>query len=339
MGTLRRGIVGVAVGAWLFAPAAAAWAEDVPKFLDLEVNPAKAYKQRAHAKQAASLSLSPGGKEVAKTHPYEDLVVVEESEDHSTVRVVMDNAYVRVAFYVDPQALPMVARKGATIVATPAATTAKIGAKTPGVRLRAGTPLTTTDAPANGAAHVTLVNGKYLSVDGYLPAAAFGRSFVPAVEPGSPKRNLEVPTPATVLDAPGGATLATIDGSGIATRLGPIKDGYVLVRFDESDAVVIGFVKADGVKKWRPGRGFGPAPYAGIAPTEGYGQAIHLGSPHAYRIRRGDLLYGEANGPVIGVALGEIAVASDAPDPDGYWALDVPGPYGKLLIYVKRRAP
>jgi len=330
-------VVSLAFGVGLLA-ADTARAEDVPKFLQLRVNPAKVYKQRAHVSRAASLSLTPDGKVVGMTRSFDELVVVEESEDHSRVRVVMSSAYVRVAFYVDPGALPMVARRGATIVSTAQATTVKIGAKTPGVRLRAGTPLTSTDAPENGAAHVTYVNGKYLSVDGFLPVAAFGRSFVPAVEPRDPTGDIEVPTPATVLDAPGGVTLATVDGSGIAKRLGVAKDGYVLVRFDDSGTSVIGFVKADGVKKWRPGRSF--APHFGIGPESGVdAEQIHLGPPHAYRIKRGEHLYAEANGPVIGVALTEIAGGSDAPDPEGYWAFDVPGPHGKLLVYVKRRAP
>jgi hypothetical protein len=335
MGVLRRVIVSLALGVGLLA-AGPAQADDVPRFLDLKVNPAKVYKQRAHVRQAAPLSLTPGGKEVARTHPSEDLVVVDEAEDHSSVRVVVSSAHVRVAFYVDPAALPMVARRGATIVATAQATTAKIGAKTPGVRLRAGTPLASTDPPENGAARVSYVHGNDLSVDGFLPASAFGRSFVPAAGPRSPEGNASIPTPATVLDAPGGATLATVGGAGVATRLGVVRDGYVLVRFDEPETIVIGFVKADGVKKWRPDRGFVPYRGIGTAPG-GYGQAIHAGPAHAYRIKRGDLLYGEANGPVIGVALAEMAVTSDAPDPEGYWALDVPGPYGTLLVYVKRR--
>src|SRR5687767_9847508 len=83
----------------------------VPAFLKAETRLGKTYKQRAIAgKVKPALSYAPGGAKVAEAYAFDELIVVEEEGDK--VRVAADGPIVRVAYYVDPAALPIVARKG-----------------------------------------------------------------------------------------------------------------------------------------------------------------------------------------------------------------------------------
>lgn len=308
-----------AAAALLLALGATARAGERPAFLDLDA-PWPTTELAVTARPTA-VSLAPGGAAAGEIPAGEKVAVLEATPEH--VRVLGESRVARVALYVAPAALPLVARSGAILTGD---------AGRPGdarVELPAGATLEPRGAAEGDLQPVTWRRGRVV-VRGLIDAAHLGRSYVPearALPLVDPDATLRLP--AQLLDGPGGAALIALPGRGAlpVDRLGDEQRGHVKVRAELGDARVEG---------WVAKRALGPDPgvigRTASAPRIGIpGRRLH--TPPAMggvRLERGTLLSAVPGGPPVAVIL-EAATFARRGD-----AVEITGPWGPLLLHAAR---
>jgi hypothetical protein len=174
-----------------------------------------------------------------------------------------------------------------------------------------------------------------LSVEGFLPEAAFGRGFVPEKPWRQRKPQVEIRAPVDVLEAPGGAKLASLlmDLDGI--RLGAAKDGHVLVRLDVAmELVVIGWVKRDAI---RPLMKRLAGVIGGVTGPGVRAQKLYQGPSHAPELKRGEILYDAPDGQPVAVVLVTATHEPTGKAPAGWTQFTLPGPWGEAVLYRRQR--
>ena len=106
-------------------------------------------------------------------------------------------------------------------------------------------------------------NGLFLTANAFAETGAIGKTYTPGALPPDPILNGELTANVSILDAPGGISFALVaKDAGISNRLlvhtlGPAKDGYRRVRYEEGDAAVFGWVEEASVKDIPPINGGG----------------------------------------------------------------------------------
>lgn len=84
-----------------------------------------------------------------------------------------------------------------------------------------------------------------LSLRGWIPAAALGKTYVAGATPATPaagRKLVQLPDPAILATAPGGAPVAAVRGGAPVTRLGAKQDGQVLVERADRFVRVVGWI-------------------------------------------------------------------------------------------------
>jgi hypothetical protein len=312
----------------LAAPAALA----EPAWLQPGKDPGRQYRERARPASAARLSLVPGGASAGLAPAGTLLTVIEPGPP---ARVVADGDFVRLAYYVDPAALPLVARKGMVVVAAAANLGAGAGVTTPGVRLRAGTPID--GSPADpGFVRVRFQDpDEHLTVEGIARASAVGSTFVPEPEARPRAEPLILRTPVTLTATLGGAALATVAREGFldARRVGRARGGRTLVRVASGPAVIVGWVPSASLEHApRDGTLFG----LGAGPAK-LGRGSYIGPAHAFHLGAGARLHAAPDGPAVGVVLHEAPYRDFDTAGDDWVSLTVAGPFGDVRLFTPRR--
>ncbi len=309
----------------ILALAGVSHAEELPAWLAPEFEPRTELRERALVAREAPVRVLAGARATAKIPAGTELVVLESAG--GDVHVLVQDRLARVAVHVDPAFLATVAREGAVIVARDGA--GAIEARTPGVRLRAGTRL---DVDRRGAVtYRDATNG--VEVRGRLPAGAYGKTFTGGAAParlGGEIVDLRAGT--RVLDAPGGRPLATlrraISASGLEAR-----DGHTLIELAVEPAVLVGWVPDA-----RVGGSGGARGRSVEAPRVGIPGVARSDAPGAVAVARGDLLHAAPDGAPVGVVLHESRLAP-AGAPDGWAGVEVPTEHGTFRLYLRARAP
>jgi hypothetical protein len=152
----------------------------------------------------------------------------------------------RIAVHMEVDDLATVARTDATLVATPPVRD-ELGDE-PGIRLAPGAAL----VPAgHGDPDILWMRheGKFVRATGLVAATKVGIAFRPGELPGDADGppNASIAQPTKLFATPGGVELASLDPRGmgplLVRRLGPAIGTRVLVRYEEPDVHVVGWVE------------------------------------------------------------------------------------------------
>ncbi len=283
----------------------------VPAFATLRYDAEKSNPYRAVITGITSAyapqSLSPLDVESTPHAVYLPVPVLDADEDGTPrrVRVVCDGRFQRVGLAVDEASFQPLLRSQTFVSPTPTRRK-KINAKTPGVRLAAGTTIGRQESE-RGMMPIDH-SGLFLRAQGYVPVDAVDLVFEPAPMPDDRVRNGKLLDNVEFLDAPDGEALArTNRGAQTANELhvrtlSSSTAGHVLVRYREHDAFVVGWVPVDAVQRYpsktfRPGESFG-----------GFGSGRRDDS---VTLARGTLLVAPSSSEIVGVVTRSSAYVCD----------------------------
>lgn len=257
-------------------------ADQVPRFARLDFAPRKLGKPRARIRRAGALyapaSLAPLT-DAGDRHWLALEVRVLDADatgDPRRPRVLCENEASRIGVAVDAQDLSTTVRARAFVGPRPTPPE-RVTSKTPGLRLAGGTEVEVRGASADGATAITH-RGLFLVAEGFVASNALDVVYTPVELEDDGRRNGELLRNVRFLDAPDGVEIARTErDDGVANvmhvlRLGPVEDGHVLVRYQESEAFVVGWVPEGDVKafettrlRWGRGSGSGFGSRAKVA--------------------------------------------------------------------------
>jgi hypothetical protein len=216
-------------------------------------------------------------------------------------RVLCNTPISRVAVHVDVADMATVALAG-TFLAGGRAIPAAPEDRTPGLRLRAGQVLWPVGSATAGLRRVRY-QGAHFAAEGWVRADRVDIVFAPELSGDpAPRRDGALIDRARFLDAPGGAEIARVEAyresswRPLVEKLDGPRRGFVLVRYHEPGAELVGWVSQEVVEDIEPREAS-----LGI----GTGSAIATSSrvEQQVRVARGALLVGERSGEPIGVML------------------------------------
>ena len=253
------------------------------------------------------------------------------------VRLLCEHGDYRLAVWADRGDLATVARAPVHLTASPPAP-ARLGAAAPGLYLSAGYLLDSVK-DADGSTLRAAVHGLFFRGELLIPKERVGVTYreAPAPLPATSRLDGEVPRSAAFLDAPGGALVAAVarpDGTAntlYITRLQDRGDGWALVRYDDGDASVVGWVTAAEIR-WLD------TPIEGGSLT-GYGVGGGGGSGRSITLGPGTLLRAEPGGEPLGVVLrsADFPLATDANESAPVLSLAACG--GRVRVQPDGRKP
>lgn len=212
----------------------------------------RTYPWRALQARDGELFLSPDGQAANKpagASLSQPVVLVDDGTygARSRLHVLCAQPDVRVAVYVDQLDVAPVASNGTFMSATPSIPR-DVTPLTPGIRVLPGTRVDPREPGPRGT-RVIALKGFLLDAQGYVRASKVGFAWQQEPEPEfAESPNLELPRGAPILDGPRGHVLATLrpysnaEQTHLVTALAPPAHGHVLVRYQDSRAVVVGFV-------------------------------------------------------------------------------------------------
>jgi hypothetical protein len=178
-------------------------------------------------------------------------VPVIEARD-SAYRILCTSRSARIALFAPADALSTLARRLTRLTAS--ATIDEAAPPSDAVFLGPGARVEVL-GDASGARVRVRYRGLFLESESYADRGALGKTFTPGELPNDPVWNGELIANVTVLDAPGGAALATIaKGPRVANELmvhilSKTKQGSRRIRYEEGDAYVVGWVAAESLKE------------------------------------------------------------------------------------------
>jgi hypothetical protein len=252
-------------------------ADAVPKFARLDFAPRELGKQRARIRRAGALyapsSLVPLTDDGDRHWVLLEVRVLDgDAEgDPRRPRLLCENEASRLGVAVDAQDLSTTVRTKAFIGPRPTPPE-RPTSKTPGLRLAGGTAVNVRTGSVDGATEITY-QGLFLVAQGFVASDVLDVVYTPGELEDDSRRNGELLRNVRFLDAPHGLEIAkTAREAGVANtlhvfRLGPVKDDHVLVRYQEHDAFVVGWVRSEDIEPYETvrlrgggsviGRGFG----------------------------------------------------------------------------------
>jgi hypothetical protein len=313
-----------ALAASLLLLVGTAHADEPPAWLRPDAVPAADLRERAFVARKTKITLAPQLPPAGAVDPVDEPLVVIEAPERGPLRLLYEDRMVRLGYYVDRAALAPVAREGAVILAT--TDELEVGAKAPGVRLRAGTRVTVDGR--GGVTYRDRDNG--VEARGQAAEGAFGRTFVPGASPPHVDgERVTVLGAAQLLDAPRGRPLARLRDPLRATRL-ESRNGHTLVDIDLDPAVLVGWVRDRKISTSRGGArhrtvSVGRVGIPGLPRSKGW-----------IDVEAGDLLYAAPDGPPIGVVLAKSQLLPLPAWPAGWAKLEVPTQLGTLGLYKRR---
>jgi len=210
-------------------------------------------------------------------------------------RVLCEEAKARLAIAVDADALQTVIRTQ-TFVAGTAAVPPSVTGETPGIRLAAGAKVGINAELANDITEIHY-EGLFLVGDGFVGSKSVDVVYEPGVLDDDRDRDGRLVGDVTFYATPRGAVLGRAVRRGASNdlnvqTLGAPKDGHVLVRYQESHAFIVGWVKSAAVERYEP-----TTAQFGSGSMSGSGRA----SEPTIELPRGTLLSAPISREVIGV--------------------------------------
>lgn len=233
-------------------------ADEVPAFARLGFSPRSLGKQRVLIRRAGRLyapsSLAPLTDDGDRHWMANEVRVLDGDATGSPrrPRVLCENAASRLGVAVDAEDLGTAIRTTAFVGPSPALPR-RPTSSTPGLRLAGGTEIDVRGGPVDGALEIAY-EGLFLVAEGFVAADAVDVVYTPGELEDDGWRNGELRRNASFLDAPGGVEIASthkapdVANRMFVWRLGPVEDEHVLVRYQEHEGFVVGWVRADDVE-------------------------------------------------------------------------------------------
>jgi hypothetical protein len=188
-------------------------------------------------------------------------------------RVLCENEASRLGVAVDAKDLSTTVRTQAFVGPRPTPPE-RLTPKTPGIRLAGGTEVDVRAVSVDGTTEVSY-QGLFLVAEGFVASDALDVVYTPGELEDDSRRNGELRQNVRFLDAPHGVEIARTERSaGVANtmhvlRLGPVEDGHVLVRYQEHEAFVVGWVRSEDIEPYETvrlrGGGGGGSGFGGAA--------------------------------------------------------------------------
>jgi len=276
--------------------------DEVPKFARLDLSPRKLGKLRATIRRVGTLyapsSLMPLTDDGSGDGLLGEVRVIDgdAAGDPRRPRVLCENEASRLGVAVDADDLATTVRTNA-FVGPRITPPERVTSKTPGVRLAGGTEIDVRGEAYEGATPITY-RGLFLVAEGYVPSKLVDVVYAPGELADDGRRNGELLENVRFLDAPDGLEVARTERSAALAntmhvlRLGPVEDGHVLVRYQELDAFVVGWIPSESVRT-----------YATEKHLDGWGRLTGRGAEPkvAVELARGTRLVPTTSNEVIGV--------------------------------------
>ena len=220
------------------------------------------------------------------------------STDPRRVRLLCEQPHHRIAVYVDAHDLMVTVHDQTLMVARPKLPK-RVHDRTPGVRIEPGAPLLVQHRPAKGLAYVRY-EGEFVDAVGFVPVAALDVVYVGERAEWNLQPNAEVIHDARLLDRPAGHLLARVLASGRddprwVETLGPREGKWRLVRYEEQDVHVIGWIDKKHLRR-RAGD---------VAETYGGLGSMTQRPAHPVALTRGTRLVGKSGNEVLGIVTDE----------------------------------
>jgi len=292
----------------------------VPKFARLDFKPRSLGKRRARIRRAGPMyapsSLVPLTDEGKRDWLALEVKVLDADVSGSPrrPRVLCENEASRLGVAVDAQDLSTTVRSK-TFVGPRPTPPKRPTSKTPGLRLAGGTEVEVRAASVDGATQIGY-RGLFLVAEGFVASEALDVVYTPGELEDDMRRNGELLDDVWFLDAPNGIEIARTErAAGIANtidvfRLGPVEDDHMLVRYQESEALVVGWVPSKAIRSYE-------------AEELGWGSLSARGSGReqqdSVELKRGTRLVPTSSEEVIGVITKDHSVpcvlGCDGPNP------------------------
>lgn len=229
---------------------------------DLRKDAEALFPERAKLIGTDALSLAPNP---STSGPYGSMlwpVPVIEARD-PVYRILCITRQLRMALFAPADALSTLARRPTRLTAS--ATLDSAAPPKDAVLLAPGARVDVLEG-ATGARVLVRHRGLFLETESYADRNDLGKTFTPGKLPSDPVWNGELIANVRVLDAPGGAVLATIakqppvNNRLLVHILSKAEGGFRRIRYEETDAYVVGWVPTESLKdlptaKWGAGIG------------------------------------------------------------------------------------
>lgn len=232
----------------------------VPKLARLGFSPRSLGKQRVRLRHAGTLyapsSLAPLTDDGDGHWLLKEVRVLDgDATGHPRrPRVLCENEASRLGVAVDAEDLATTVRTTAFVGPRPTPPK-RLTPQTPGVRLAGGSEVSVRGGSIDGATEITY-DGLLLVVEGFVASEAIDVVYTPGELEDDGRRNGKLRRNVRFLDAPGGIEIARTERApGISNemhvlRLGPVQDDHVLVRYQEHESFVVGWVPSEDVERY-----------------------------------------------------------------------------------------
>lgn len=234
--------------------------DEVPEHARLEFSPRALGKQRALIRHAGALytpsSLVPLTNAGDRRWILDEVPVLDSdvAGRPRRPRVLCEDEVSRLGVAVDAQDLATTVRADA-FVGVRSTPPERLTSRTPGVRLAGGSEVSVQGPSVDGATEI-VYEGLLLRARGFVASDAIDVVYTPGELADDLRRNGELRRNVRFLDAPGGVEIATterpddISNEMHVFRLGPAKDGHVLVRYQEHESFVVGWIRSEDVEPY-----------------------------------------------------------------------------------------
>lgn len=223
-------------------------------FFDLRADLEKLFPEKAQliAADAATLAPQPSPGASTRRPMLWDVPVIEARDPD--YRLACSTRSLRIALYVPADALATVIRKLTFLLPVPFAAQAPRERPETGLFLAAGARVSLpTWAAASSQQVLVRYQGLFLTAEGFAEASAIGKTYTKGALPDDPIVDGELTANVNILDAPGGVAFArvakevNVANTLLVHILGPAKNGYRPIRYQEKNAAVVGWVEAASV--------------------------------------------------------------------------------------------
>jgi hypothetical protein len=297
----------------------------VPAFAKLDFDPKSLGPRRARIRSSAGLYSPSGLTPLSDTNENRGVILEvkvldpDEGGQPRRPRVLCEARTARLGVAIDATALGVATVRN-LFVRPYRARSQNPRAKTPGLRIAGGAEIDV-DTSAGDLTKIAYA-GLFLKASGWVDTADVDVVYVPDELPQELRHNGQIERSVKVLDSPHGKAIGTIDKDPIVAnvlyvfRLGPARDGHTLVRYDEHDAYIVGWIPTGAIKAY---------PTKRFSGSGGGGGGSGSGVPQqTAALTRGMVLVPAETSEVIGVVTQDFEAQCQA---------DCEGPHPRVWIF------